>query len=346
MHQRCFDLEDVTRARFAVSPMWELAVSLRVLANGAVGMHRRWVGETHVALREANVDISRLAAIVPPSGHLADFLTPSPARRVCTFEEELEVVANTSERDVLKDVEMLSSSGHRSQRVLSMARQEPTSFLRQITADLRRYWDAALAPVWPRLQALAEADVAWRMERIAAKGARAALGDLHPRVHLTGSQLVVQGTCSAPEPAPAGLGIVLVPCAFAWPEILLLDSTSGPPVLGYASRGIGNLWRAPRESPPGLSDLIGPTRATLLRMLDLPASNAQLAAQLRLAAPTTNTHLRILHQAGAVSRRRLGRTVLYGRTQLGDALLAGTKPPRAREHRTAQGSRSRTDHDA
>jgi DNA-binding transcriptional ArsR family regulator len=210
--------------------------------------------------------------------------------------------------------------------VIDHARKEPHAFLEQVVSDLRCYWAAALEPFWPRLHSLAEADIAWRLERIAAYGARAALADLHPRVELRGSELVVHTTCAA-EPAPPGQGMVLVPCAFAWPEILLLDGPTAPPTLGYASRGIGSLWHQPDRPGAELGDLIGRTRATLLHLLDLPATTTQLAAYLQLTAAATNSHLQILHRAGAVTRRRRGRSVFYDRTGLGDALLAGTPQP-------------------
>jgi DNA-binding transcriptional ArsR family regulator len=57
-------------------------------------------------------------------------------------------------------------------------------------------------------------------------------------------------------------------------------------------------------------------------MLDQPADPTDLAARSRLPIGAVGNHLRVLLDAGAVSRRRSGRAVLYWRTPLGDALVA------------------------
>jgi DNA-binding transcriptional ArsR family regulator len=50
-------------------------------------------------------------------------------------------------------------------------------------------------------------------------------------------------------------------------------------------------------------------------------STTQLAAQLDLAAPTLNVHLKSLQAARILSSHRDGRAVLYRRTPLGDQLI-------------------------
>jgi DNA-binding transcriptional ArsR family regulator len=87
---------------------------------------------------------------------------------------------------------------------------------------------------------------------------------------------------------------------------------------------LGRLWEAQHaqhRSP--LADVLGHTRATLLRQLDLPMTTTQLATLLSLTAPTLNVHLKSLQGAGLVSSRRDGRSVLYVRTDLDERLLAG-----------------------
>jgi DNA-binding transcriptional ArsR family regulator len=68
--------------------------------------------------------------------------------------------------------------------------------------------------------------------------------------------------------------------------------------------------------------VIGSNRAALLRLLDLPTSTTALATVLRLPIGSIGNHLNVLLQAGVVMRRRSGRTVLYWRRPLGDALTA------------------------
>jgi DNA-binding transcriptional ArsR family regulator len=329
MYDRRFGLGEVTEARFAISPLWELAASLRVLGQQSGGVHRVWVARTRTALRDARVDLSRLRALVPATGHLADFLTPPPPRRVNDVEDELHRLAATPPSAVRRDLDLLAGGARGgSARVLAEARADPERFTARVADELARYWRMAVAPSWPRLRGMAEADIAWRLESIADHGTRTALGTLHDRVRSTDAHLIVRGTCDTGDRARPGAGVVLVPCAFTWPNILLLDSPTGTPTLSYSARGVGTLWQNDSEHPAALAELIGRTRAVLLRMLDLPATTTQLAGQLGLTEPTTNAHLQILHRSGMVTRRRSGKFVYYQRTALGAGLLV------ARGHQT------------
>ena len=84
----------------------------------------------------------------------------------------------------------------------------------------------------------------------------------------------------------------------------------------------GRLAATEAARPGGLDRLVGANRAALLGMLDQPAGPTDLAARSRLPIGSVGNHLRVLLDAGAVSRRRSGRSVLYWRTPLGDALVA------------------------
>lgn len=330
MYRRMFSLDDLSRACFAVSPAWELAASLRLLgrhglarAGGQGQVHAPWIDAARDALRDGGVDPRRLLALAPPSGHVADFLTPSPRHRSASFESELDRIAATPPDAVRRDLSVLERQQGADTEVLAEARSDVVAFLAAVVTDLRSYWDLAVAPHWDRLRSLAEADVSWRLEQIADRGPRGALATLHPRVEVEGQHLVVRTTCEAARPTPPPSGIVLVPCAFTWPDTLLLDDAAQVATLAYAPRGIATLWRGTDDRNSTLSALLGRTRSVLLNMLDLPTTTTQLAAHLKLTPPTANEHLRVLHRAGLISRTRRGRSVLYARTPLGDQLAEG-----------------------
>jgi DNA-binding transcriptional ArsR family regulator len=75
-----------------------------------------------------------------------------------------------------------------------------------------------------------------------------------------------------------------------------------------------------RYTPDGMGRLTGRPRTRLLHALHAPATTSQLSQQLAMSLGSTSTHLPIVHQAGLITRPRSGRTVLYRRTALGDAL--------------------------
>lgn len=324
------DSADLSRIRFAFSPTWETVTSLRALATAADGgVHGRWLRT--VRPRVTDIDMHLLTSLVRPRGYIPDFLQPIPARRSPGFDAGLRQIADMDRDVVAAELAHLAQHPIAQQgpgrpervRLLTDLANRPDAALRRITAELERYWKIALAPYWQRIRALLQADLAFRLDHLAAGGVGQLFGTLHPSVSFDGSTLRV--TKYYEGHADLGRrGLVLVPCAFAWPDVIV--RTADPqPVLTYTPRGLGRLWESPHTSGPSpLAGVIGVTRASLLGQLDLPMTTTQLAHHLDLSAPTVNSHLKALLAAGIIAARRDGRTVLYTRTPLGEQLLAGS----------------------
>ncbi|MEV6495233.1 DUF5937 family protein [Actinoplanes sp. NPDC051633] len=200
---------------------------------------------------------------------------------------------------------------------------DPEAARARIAGALDDYWRAAVAPFWVRLHALLQDDIAYRLEQLADGGVDALLRGLHPSVRFDDMTLHVQKYYDG-DASSDGRGVLLVPCAFAWPDVMVRTAQPVPVALSYSPRGVGRLWEQHRSSRhAALAEVLGRTRADLLRLLDLPMATSQLATQLGYAAPTVSAHLKALHAAGIVTARRDGRFVLYSRAPVGDLLMAG-----------------------
>lgn len=330
---------DLSRVRFAVSPLWETIASLRTLGAARPGrqLHRAWCDRMRdrVDGRVDESDHELLTTLVRPAGYIPDFLVPSPRRRSIPFEEALDQVAAADPEVVAKELAHLA--GHRitqqgpgrSQRraLLQSLVDLPDAGIGRVTEALDAYHRVAIAPDWPRIEALLHDDIAYRLERMADGGVDRMMLDLHPSVTFADETLRILKYYDGHADL-GGRGLLLVPCAFAWPDVIVLTAQPNVPTVSYSPRGVGRLWEEhPAPADTALADVLGRTRAALLTQLDLPMSTTQAATQLALSAPTLSVHLQALRAAGLLSSRRDGRQVLYARTDLGDRLLAGTSWP-------------------
>ncbi len=111
---------------------------------------------------------------------------------------------------------------------------------------------------------------------------------------------------------------------FIWPRLALSLEPPWPPSLIYPARGVSALWERPSRAEPGtaLDRLLGASRAAILLALEDPASTTHLAATLGQSLGGIGDHLAVLREAGLVTRARSGRSVLYRRTPVGDAVTA------------------------
>ncbi|WP_214318104.1 ArsR/SmtB family transcription factor [Nonomuraea sediminis] len=317
-----FSVDDLAETRFAVSPMWEVVTSCRALAAAAVpDPHRGWADQVRPRLAAAGLDRGWLADMIPPTGHLPDFLNPTTASH--ELSEELAAIEATDPEQVRRDLDQLAAErdGRLSSRLLSLHRN-PRTYLPRIVAEIEVYWQLAMAPYWARIHSVLEADVFHRGRQVAEHGTAQALDQLHHTVRwVSGGLHLVQRHCAITR-IETGAGLLLVPSVFAWPRVLTRSVASEPPQLAYPARGIGTLWeRRTHARMEALAAVIGRSRALILAELDSPASTTELAQRSGLSAAGVSQHLTALRAAGLTSTHRAGRSVFYARTGLADALL-------------------------
>nr|WSX51245.1 winged helix-turn-helix domain-containing protein [Streptomyces sp. NBC_00974] len=317
-----FSAADLAQTRFAVSPMWEVVTSFRLLHDEAdPPLHRRWAAQVRPRLAGAGLDRGWLAALIPGNGYLADFLNPTPTGPFPELSAELEAIRRSTPEQVRADLATLAAKSRPSPR-LRLLHEEPRAVLEKVTAEIETYWELALAPYWPRIRQLLEADVFHRARQVAEHGSAHVLNELHSTVSWdAGTLRLVRRHCSLTR-AETGSGLLLVPSAFAWPRVLTRSVAPEPPQLAYPARGIGTLWE-PRttEASDAVAAVLGRSRALLLAELDTPASTTQLALHTGLSTAAVSQHLTALRDAGLVTGHRAGRSVLYARTAIADALL-------------------------
>jgi DNA-binding transcriptional ArsR family regulator len=160
-------------------------------------------------------------------------------------------------------------------------------------------------------------------------GVSTTIGDLHPELSWEQGRIVLPRMADDPDAALGGRGLLFVPSVFIWPKLALGLDPPWPPALIYPARGVAALWERPGREQAGaarpgtaLDRLLGPSRAAILIALEEPASTTHLAATLGQSLGGIGDHLAVLREAGLISRARSGRSVLYRRTPVGDAVAA------------------------
>src|SRR4051794_5382642 len=316
-----FTVEDLARTRFAVSPLFELVSSLLALRDpSTAALHLPWLRS--LSGRLDGIALEGAAALTPERGYQPDFLTPPPAGPVGDIHAELAALRRTPAARIRDEMRLFRSQPPRS-RVVDAWLEHPRREATRLATTLSSYWERALAPAWPRIRDILDADIAHRARRLADAGPAALLAELHPLVTYRDGRLDVDVRLHSAEIELAGRGLLLMPSAFVWSRPMVMDRPPWQPTLIYPARGVAMLWDEGARASDGLTRLLGASRAAVLADLAAPRSTADLARRLSLSPAATSHHLHALRAAGLVTGRRAGRWVLYARTPLGDALAAG-----------------------
>ncbi|MFE5538212.1 ArsR family transcriptional regulator [Streptomyces sp. NPDC056519] len=315
-------VEDLADTRFALSPLSETVLSLRVLREpGLSAVHLPW--RRSVLGRLGALDTALLMSLVAQRRTLPDFLTPRPTSFSPGFEEELALVRAASADLVRRDLMAAHAPDPLPEALLDAGSADDARVLalRDAVCDLlRRYWEIAVEPMWPRMRLLLEADMTYRARQLAVGGARLLFAGMHPNLRWHDGVLHIGQMISGHRVRASGRGLLLVPSVFAHKPAPPV-SPDEPPTLLYPSRGVATLWaQEPAADAPALVALLGAPRAKLLGLLGEPLPTAEIARRFRVTPSAVSQHLRVLHATGLVSRARDGRQVLYRRSALGDRL--------------------------
>jgi DNA-binding transcriptional ArsR family regulator len=325
MIEMAFTAEDLVHTRFAISPLWEAVASVRALRDpGAHALHLPWVETARPRL--AGIDLGPIEVLLyGRGGYTPDFLTPPPSTPLPDLDDELARLRATPPREVRREL-LLRYPSRRLPAVLRPLLDDTRAELERFAELIARYWDVALAPVWPRLKGLLDADVRYRARQITEGGAWRLFRGLHREVSFAGGSLRVARSYEY-QVDLAGRGLLLVPSAFAWPEVFAVIDEPWQPSLIYPPRGVGTLWEHSHgpDASEALAALMGRSRALILAELDRPASTAELARRLGMGPSRVSQHLGVLRAAGLIAGHRQGRSVLYARTAPGQTLVGA--PP-------------------
>jgi DNA-binding transcriptional ArsR family regulator len=318
-------MDDLLHSRFAVSPLSELDNMLRKLS----GLKRNRLPATWSARltpvfrrlrREASLDA--VLALMNPRGG-ATFIAPPPRGLAQTIDDDLATVRATPVPEARREIAEFTGNRPVDPRVQAVLNAEDVTS--RIADILATAWRELLAADWPQIRAICERDVVHRAAQLGSGGWAAALDGLHPRIRWRDGGIDILRTRTNRTVALAGQGLLVVPSVFIWPDVVGYLDEPWPKAMIYPARGTSALWETPASAHTGaLGDLLGASRARLLLALAEPASTSQLARSLGLAVGAVGDHLAVLHRAGLLSRARAGRSVLYRRTPLGDALVGGS----------------------
>ena len=319
-----FGREDLLRTRFAISPLFELQASVGALRDpGARSVHLPWVRAARPRL--AGLDFAMVDALLPERGYAPDFFAPPPRSPLPDVRDELARVLATDPAQVRRELGWRFPDGEPPAAVRPLL-DTPARGLEVLVEELTGYWERALAPWWDRVRGLLEADIRYRAARLVEGGAIELFAGLHPGVRWQGATLEVEAAADA-EVDLAGRGLQLVPSAFIWPLSGAMFDPPWQPSVVYAPRGVGDLWAPDGEGSEALADLLGRGRARILTALAAEASTSDLALRLSASPAGVSEHLGVLRRGGLVRARREGRSVLYSRTPVGDALTAPASSP-------------------
>ncbi|MEE2051120.1 ArsR/SmtB family transcription factor [Nocardiopsis tropica] len=315
---------ELAATRFAISPLSETVAGLQQLAGQDRNtVNLRWLRWAVDELAREPVDLTHTRALlVNNRPNWPEFLVPAPTGPWASIDDDVAALRRTADQQVRASLRRVF--GNTLPDAAAALADHPKAGLRAIGIELRTTYERLIAPHWPRIRAVLDADISHRARQLALGGAEALFADLHPDLRWQDGRLILEGARWRSDymvnRGPGGL--VLIPVALGSPYILIKKNTSTQTTVRYPARGTGALWSAGAHTPPGAAvRLIGRARAELLEALRSPSTTTNMARALGVTASAVSQHLRVLRENGLVSRERSGREVLYMTTSLGEALI-------------------------
>lgn len=198
---------------------------------------------------------------------------------------------------------------------------------------MRTYHDTAVAPHWPAVSRLLEAERDRAVRLLGEHGSDRFLASCHPTLRWDPPVLTID-TClpiGDQEAYLEGRGLVLVPSLFCppgYPMCYAPDDPDTSPVIHYPiALDVGTMrgfWGpfAGATARSSLAALLGRTRAAVLdAVASGPCTTSELARRAGVSVPSASEHAAVLRSADLVATRRVGKAVLHAVTPRGANLL-------------------------
>jgi DNA-binding transcriptional ArsR family regulator len=309
--------DELADSRMVVSPLLETVGSLLVLVRGRPRVDQHdWYHAHRPAFRQMLADDPLLTQLLDGLFHprwIADFIIPPPDPSDRTFHDALHRVRATTPAFVHE----VLSDGYAGPVPRALHRDD----LADRAADLLAWvWTQTVRSDWPRRRQLLDADILARTAQLSTGGWTAALAGMRPGMKWLGRNQLRINTYDYPPRDLTGARLSFVPntSPYGW---VAWDQADRYAVIYPCA---GTLTDRRPSPPDALSRLLGTGRAIVLTALDSPLSTSQLVALTGYGLGTVGDHLAVLRNAGLITRRRAGRSVLYTRTPSGDHLMAAS----------------------
>ncbi len=245
---------------------------------------------------------------------IANFVTPTPTAVERPFEDEVVAVRDTP--PAVARADLAEGLGGR----LPGALDRDDLGVRM--AELLTWiWRTGIEPDWPRRRRLLEADVLARTRQLSLGGWRAALDRMRSGMRWLGEGRLQVNALDYPPRDISGAQLLFVPNTLGGGWVSWQEPRPSRYALMYRASGVLTDPGPAGAVPGALDRLLGAGRARILLELEQPRSTSQLVAITGLALGSVGGHLRVLLEAGLVTRRRAGRSVLYLRTSTGEAVV-------------------------
>jgi DNA-binding transcriptional ArsR family regulator len=308
--------ESALGTRVVVSPLLTLATALM----DAYGAAQASPWSALLRDRARGLDPGPLAVFGLPTGYLPNGMLPLPRTSFASFDAELAALRATPAEPILLDLAECTR-WHGLTPQLAGLQSDPHGWMQSYCAALELHWTRLLAPSWPRIRRLLEREVLLVGRTLAGGGLPETLGTLHPAVGYRDGCVHYETGVTTKRSYLAEKALTLMPLATDRDLIVANEDHPEATILAYPARGSAELWEDVPRAGGELALLLGETRATIARALELPATTLDLATRLRLAPSTVSRHLSALAELGLADRTRRGACVFYRLSPRGEALL-------------------------
>ncbi|MFD8543991.1 ArsR/SmtB family transcription factor [Streptomyces sp. NPDC059649] len=270
-----------------------------------------------------NGEARLLAPLVPTRGYFPDFLTP--AEGLLGLADALAALRETPAERLHTELSRLSTAARPLPSWVRAMADGDTRALGRLATILQGYFEAAVAPYWPRIQGRIEADRATRGRALLDGGADRLLASLPPMMRWRPPVLEADYPVDR-DLHLGGRGLLLLPSYFCRRTPVTFHNPDLTPVLVYPVEH--PTPKLTPHLPPErcLGRLVGKTRSAILQGVGVGCTTSELARRADVSLASASQHATVLRDAGLLTTLRQGNAVLHTLTPLGAALLRGARP--------------------